>query len=211
MAVASYKTIIKLSGTTTVFTSEAMSSSTASNQHQISDDAKRVWDRDTVPVIRQSSLAAIVPAAQISNIDYLFGKITFASSTQGTPITASGTYLPLASVAGSHTYQLNHIGGLLDDTAFESTGWRTHKQGIRDVNITLSRWDSLDTDFFDHLKNGTTFLVEVTPGGSTAFLARGWFIGESEIHSGDVNSLEQGDITLHLDGDTNAAYRWSDQ
>jgi hypothetical protein len=169
--------------------------------------AKQVWLRSATPVFRDGG--SVISSTQIDSIDYLFGQVAL-STAPGGAVTASGTYVPVASLAGCHTYTLNHVGGLLDHTVFETSGWRQHLQGLKDVTMTISRWDNLYLNFFETLQTGVAVLMETRPGGGV-LSARGWFVGESESHSGDVNSLEETEINLSLNGTIQAAFRWSDQ
>ena len=226
MAVASYRSRVKRSGTPTAFTNERFKATGTPNQFQIASTARQVWDRTVVPTFKTSSTGTVIPSANISTIDYLFGKVTFNTTIYTTAIVASGTYLPVANVAGANTYTLSLGGDLLDSTDFSTTGYRNRTPGMRDVSLSISRWDNLDRRFWYSIVDPTTswstastaknfggstvIVAEVQPGGSTVF-ARGFFRVADESRSGDIGSLESAEVTLEIDEDSRASFRWSDQ
>jgi len=164
----------------------------------------RVWDRDAAFSFKHGSTA--IPSSQVNNVDYLFGKVTFSVPKGSSAIVkASGKFLPTTAVAGAHGYNINISSELLDDTDFLSTGYRSRTSGLKDVNVTVNRWDSASTEFFNLINTGGSAVVEIVPSGSS-IAARGFFIVESENRSGDVASLEAADITLQLDESTAAAF-----
>lgn len=223
MAVASYRTRIKKSGEPTAFSSAAFTATTVNNQYQITSTAFRAWDRTQSFTFRTSATTiSTTSSSGISDIDYLFGKVTFDSS-QGSSLNGDGTYLPLTDVGGANTYTLSMGGDVLDDTAFNSTGWRSRTLGLRDVSLSISRWDDLNLRFVEGILDlstagssgeffagSTVVVMEVNPGGSSSVQARGFFRISANDNSGDVGSLESVDISLELDGSTEDAFRWSD-
>jgi len=197
MGLASFKTKVKLSGSATVMTSQAMSTqSTVANTFQINSTARRVWNPNVTPTFRGNG--STIAAANVNSIDYLFGRVTFTGA-QTTPITVSGSYLPLTDLAGANTYTLNLNGELLDDTEFGSEGFRSRKRGLFDATLTVSRWDDIELETHNALSSDTQIVCEVAPGGSTSLVARGFFKVESDAHSGDVGALETADVTFQLD------------
>ncbi len=211
--VAGYLTVLKKSGTATVMTSDPMTStgSTVANRYQISAAAKQVFDRNTVPTFRGggSSTAAgsTIAASAVASVNYLFGTVTF-SSTQPEPVKVTGKYMPMTNVAGAKSYTLSQAADVLDDTDFSSTGYHTRKPGLNDVSLTVSRWHSLDLTFWTLMEARASVVAELQPGGSGS-VARGWFVVESETHTGDVSALEESELVFQLDDDGTAAYAWS--
>jgi hypothetical protein len=213
MGVAGYLASIRISGTATSMTSEAMSTnSTVANTYQINSSVRQIWDRQTVPTFTEGSTGSsrpAIPAAQVQSIDYLFGTVTFTVA-QTTPIRVSGNYLPTSIVAGAHSYTLNQSQELLDDTDFQSTGLVSRIKGLKDINITLSRYDSTATlvDLFTLVSNGNEAVVEIRPGGDTTNVFRSYTVVESDNHSGDAASIEGSDVTFQLDADDREAFGW---
>ena len=160
-----YLTSVKVTGTTTTMTSEAMSTATtAANTYQITDFTKEIWERGIVPTF--SGAGSTLSSTRQTDINYLFGRVTF-NATQAEPITVSGSYIPTSNVVGAFTYSLEMSNDVLDDTDFQSTGYRTHNIGLHDVTINISRYETADNTFFDAIALRTPMVVEVTPGGST--------------------------------------------
>lgn len=209
---AGYKTTVKRAGTVTTFTAEAMTTgSTVANTYTITDRTKSIWDRSSTATLTFSGNGTtIANSAIVGKADALFGNVTF-SSTQAEPVTVTGRYVPTVVVAGAHTYTVNASRELLDDTDFTTTGYKSKCAGLLDVNISVSRWDGVELDFFTQLKAATAAIIEVHPG-ATGDVMRGWFIIESEEHDGDVGGLEADDLTYQLAYDNsspvNAVFGW---
>lgn len=221
MTFAGYLTKLRVSGIPTAMVSEDMSTSGGSSTaavYQINSTLRQVWDRKVVPTFRQtaSSTGALISSTAIVDINYVFGKVTF-NSTQGGTVNVTGTYMPMAIAAGAHTYTLAQTADILDDTDFTSTGFRSKNVGLFDVSLTLNSWEPLNNQFHEFLVASSTsvrlrepLVAEVNPGGSS-LSARGWFVVENDSKSGDVSALEEKSISLQIDGDTQEAFRWSDQ
>ena len=205
--VASYRTVIKKSGTATVMTSEgASTSSTVANTYQINSTAKRIWDRTASFTFRKAG--STVALSDISKVDYLFGKVTFATPSTGA-VTITGTYLPVSAIAGAHAYTLNVTRELLDDTDFTSTGWRSRQSGLLDAALTVTRYDAIELEFTNMINTGNPVVVEVRSGGGANLSARGFFVLEHDNRSGDVSALETADLSFMLDGDSKAAFSFN--
>ena len=198
MGKASYNTKVKISGVSTAMTSQAMTVVTG-NTYQINSTARRVWNPNGSFAF--TNLGSTIAASNIVSIDYLFGKVTFATS-KTTVVLASGTYLPVANIIGANSYTLNLSRAVLDDTDFTSTGWVSRGTvGLLDAKVSLSRWEDLDVDYFDILNDETKVVLDLAPGGES-LLARGFFKLESDNLSGDVAGLEAAELAFVLDGDT---------
>lgn len=89
-----------IGGTPTTFTAEA-TTSLGSDAYQVTDADKRIWDPNTAIVVNDNG--SPVDAADIEELDFLFGIVTFVSgySPLGA-ITVTGKYLPLFEVADAH-------------------------------------------------------------------------------------------------------------
>lgn len=192
---AAYGASVKKSGTSTSFTDEAMSN-TAGNTWQIDDGDKQVWDRDTVPAFEDNAVA--IDSADISSIDYLYGRVTFTGVKTG-PITVSGDYMPMAEVAGAKEVSLTRTSAIYTDTDTGNAGYHTKIAGLHDVAVTLSRWDDVTHAFTDIVNARTPVVIEIAPTSSKSY--RGWFVAESSGQSLDLNSLIEESISFQLDGD----------
>jgi len=211
MSLAGYNTKIKITGTATAMSSQAMSiHSTVANTFRINSTARRVWSRTGTLTFRQNSgttSVSTISNTDISDVDYLFGIVTFNTIKAGT-VSVSGNYLPLSNIAGSNTYGLNITRVLQEDTDHTSTGWISRQNSLFDVSLSVGRFDNVDKDFFSLINSGNAAVVEVNPGGTT-LAARGFFLVESENRSGDVASLEGSDLSFQLDGDVNASFSFN--
>ena len=211
MGVASYLSVVKKSGTATAMTSQAMSTnSTVANTFQVGSTARRIWDRLTTPTFRDGG--STIAASDVTSIDYLFGKVTFATTKAS--VTVSGNYLPVTNIAGANSYTLNQSRDIPDNTDFSSTGWRYRTcPALWDVNVAMTRFSKIgstnpELDFVSAINTGTPLVVEIRPGGGSNITARGFFVVESENQSGDVASLETADLSFQLDGNADAAFSW---
>lgn len=200
-----YLTTVRSSGTATSFTTEAMSGSGV-GPYEIDDTTKEIWDRDTTLTFYEDG--SPISASDVLSIDYLFGKVTFVTNKL-LAITVSGKYMPMTNIAGANSYNLNLIDGVLDDTEFGITGanqgFRTRRYGLKDVSISISRFDDLTHAFFDIINNRTSVVIEIQPGGQNVY-TRGWFVLESIAPGGDVASLESEELTFQLDGNADSNF-----
>ena len=204
--VVGHAATVKKSGTSTVFTGEAFTL-VSGNTYQITDAAKRVWDRTASFTFYGNSIA--IPSSQISSIDYLNGKVTFSSS-QTTPITADGKYMPMTSVAGANSFELAINNTILDDTDFDITdNYRSSMYGLSDVSVTLRRFAQATNEFFTALTNGDYLVIEIDPAGTGTSIARGWFVVESSNQSGSVDELETLELSFRLDNTNDVAFSWT--
>ena len=176
MGADGYLVKIKKGGTSTSFSGEGMSV-VLENKYQIDTIVKRVWDRDVEPIFYDNGEK--IPSSDISVIDYLFGRVTFATSKSGT-ITVDGKYIPLTLIAGAKSYNLNQS---------------------RDVSLTISKYDDLTGAFMDIIRNRKAVLVEIQPGGKRD-IARGWFVLDTDVEF----SIE--DLTFQLDASVKTSFNW---
>lgn len=213
MSTPGYRVSLKRTGSPTATTGETFNATTVANEYQIDTASKEILDRSVTPSGFKTSTGGSISSTELSDVNYLFGKLTFNTS-HSSAITADVTHLPSQTIAGANSFTLNHVGDVLDDTDFDSTGYRSRTLGLRDVNLSVTRWDSLEMKYFNELvksSESNEVVVEIDPDSeSTGPIARGFFKVESENRSGDVGSLEQAELSFQVDGDDKAAYRWSD-
>lgn len=201
--VAGYGASIKKSGTSTGFTGEAMSN-TAGNTFQIDTDAKRILDRSITPTFYEDAVE--IDASDVSSINYLYGKVTFATSKTG-DVTVDANYMPMTAVAGAKEVTLNRTSQLLDDTDLSNSGYHTKEYGLQDVAVTVGRFDDIQYAFTDILANRTACVIEIAPDTNKSY--RGWFKVESSGLTLDINALLDESIAFTLDGDTTAGKTFS--
>tara|TARA_Y100000004_G_scaffold147002_1_gene168026 strand:+ start:775 stop:1401 length:627 start_codon:yes stop_codon:yes gene_type:complete len=201
--VAGYGASIKKSGTSTGFTDEDMSN-TAGNTFQIDDTAKQVFDRDATLTFYEDDVE--IDASDVSSIDYLYGKVTFATGKTGA-ITVDGNYMPMSNVAGAREVTLNRTAQLLDDTDLGNAGYHTKEYGLQDVAVTVGRFDDIQYAFTDIIENRTACVIEIAPNATKSY--RGWFKVESSGLTLDINALLDESIGFTLDGDTTTGKTFS--
>lgn len=222
MGTPGYKISLKAPGTPTASTGNYFNLVAGTTKtYQIASTAKRVLARNVSPsAFKESTGGTTIGGSDIASVDYLFGKVTF-SSTHTTQIVGTVTHLPLSVVAGANSMTLNCSRELLDDTDFSSTGFRSRAIGIADVSLSISRYDTLDQEWAHRLLSTSVLstalstganelVVEIRPE-STGKYAVGFFRLENENLSGDVSGLEGSELSLQLDGDSRADFKWSDQ
>lgn len=202
MALVGWKADIKISGTATTMTNEAMTD-LGSNVWQVTNTAKRLISPTATITVSEGT---------VQSVDRLYGKVTFTGTVTAPTITS--TYLPTTSAAEARQWALNMSGRSLDATGFisgaASTAFRSKELGPRDVRVTLGRFTqdpSSDTIFRDALENDTTLGIELwTDHDDTEPHARIW--GLSSAVSSQVNwdNLAMDQITLagKLDNDGTA-------
>lgn len=154
--------LVKVGGTPTAFTAEAVNVLTVNKKYQIANTAKRVWS----PTATITVLAAATPVNPVTDpyvINRLTGVITFTNTTARGTVTVTGTYLPMLTVAKSHSITYDHGNEVLDDTTFDSNGFDENIPGIRSIAASLGKnWESTyDTVFKSAIINGTLMVIQI--------------------------------------------------
>lgn len=162
---------VYVDGTPTSMTNEAMSL-VSGKTYKITSAVKQCIDPRQDLTIKDNAVA--VAAANILSIDYLQGIVTFQPAyTPTTPITATGTYVPMAQVGFSKSFNVTVTRDKLDKTIFGNL-FRRYVLGLADTSGDLGQFSELTTafgieSFFASLDNGTLrFLsVEILQDGAT--------------------------------------------
>jgi hypothetical protein len=195
MATAGYQASIKKSGTSTSFTGESMSNVTG-NIFQIDDAAKEIFNRDSTFTFYEDSVA--ISTSDISSIDYLYGKVTFATSKTGS-ITVDGDYMPIAVIAGASQATQNQTQQIIDTTDFSNSGYKTKIVGLQDIVISVSRFDDVSNDFQTLLESRTPLVIEFLPtSGDTN---RGWYVLDSTSSDLSLEDALTEGLNFQLTGD----------
>ena len=140
MGTAGYTTEVSKGGTPTAMVDEAMSL-VSGFTYEIVDNAKQVWDRDTVPTFEDGG--SPIAAIDIVSINYLLGQVTLVGAPAGA-VTVSGNYIPIAYIAGATTYNVNLTLNVLVDTPLNTNvGFQTKQQGLIDAVIGVERFDEV--------------------------------------------------------------------
>jgi hypothetical protein len=206
MAQAGYNTVINVTGTSTAFTTEAFTGATTT--WQITSTSTRIWDPTVTPSFFDNAVPIL--AADISSIDFLFGRVVFTGSKTG-PITATGSYLPVWPVAEAKEFSAQMSRTILDTTVFTvSDTWKTKKAGLKEASGTISSLDDLNTDIdtggtsrklFDVLLNATGLVLDIQPGGS-GNKWRYYILLDKEDLKAAVDDLVNSEISWQLNPQT---------
>lgn len=198
-----YLAEIKEVGTATGMTTEAMSVVTGLT-YQIDDAAKEIWDRSSGTFEVQDN-AVPVADADILNVDYLFGRVTFvAGYTPTGSITVTGDYFPTAAIGKANSYSMTMTAEAIDETDFltaqGNSGTRVFSAGLRTVALELGGiWLVTAThNPKDDLKNRNEIIIEIDPAGDGSSIARGFFKLASTGQSGAVGALEEESLNFAL-------------
>ena len=198
-----YLAEIKEVGTAVAFTAESMTL-VSGKTYQIDDAAKAIWDRSeaTMEIL---DTAVPVADADILNIDYLFGRVTFvASYSPGGPITATGKSFPTAAIGKANSYSMTMTAEAIDETDFltaqGNAGTRVFSAGLRTVALELGGiWlVSASHNAKDDLKLRNELIIEIDPAGDGASIARGFFKLATTGQSGAVGALEEESLNFAL-------------
>lgn len=165
------KALVKVSGAAVSFTDEACSTVTANTVYQITNAAKRVWDRTAAITVKKD---AVTQSAALYTLNRLTGKITFlADIGGGHTITVSGSYLPMSTAAEGKAYNYDLMRAILDDTEFGDSDV-TKVPGLKDASGSIGRWWSVNTYFRDALLSENAVVLEFYTDASAAFDMRMW-------------------------------------
>jgi len=154
--------LVKIGGTPTAFTDEAVDVLTTNKKYQITSAAKRIWS-PTATVTVKAAGVGVDPVADPYVINRLTGVITFTNTTARGTVTVSGTYLPMSTIAKSKSITYDRMNEVLDDTTFDSLGHEENIPGIHSISASLGRnWETTySTVFKNALLNGTLLVIQV--------------------------------------------------
>jgi len=197
---AGYVVSLKKGGTPIVMTAEACSL-VSGKTYQITAPAKRIIDTNTAVQVFGNAIA--IANANILNIDWLNGTVTFqAAYTPTAPITITGKYVPTTEIANAKTFSLSMTAAANDKTTIDvaraNGGFRTFEAGLKSVNIELSGLYALTNGYRAALVARTPIIVEINPDNGGLSIARGLFKYNSQGLNGDVGALEEETISLRL-------------
>ena len=190
---AGYVAVIKKTGTPVVITNEATTAvSVPLKIYQITAAAHQILDPATPVVVKDGATDV---TAQVLNIDYMFGIVTFKSTyTVLGAITVTGAYLPTTPVAKGQSFTLSQTATVIDTTDFPTAqsngGYKTHIPGLNNVALEIMGIYSITNAWLTTVTARTAFVVEITPDGLNASTFRGLFKALSEGQAGKVGELE---------------------
>ncbi len=196
-----YLAEIMKQGTSTAFTAESMTL-ISGKTYQIDDATKEIWDRSEATMDILDS-AASVAAADILNIDYLFGRVTFvASYTPSGAITATGNFFPTVTIARPNSYSLTMQAEAINESDFISaqanSGHNIFTAGLRTVALELGGiFDDAEDAAADVIARNE-LIIQIDPAGDGSSIARGFFKIVNTGQGGAVGALEDETINFQL-------------
>lgn len=188
-------------GTSTAMTAEAMSL-VSGKTYAIDDGLKEIWDRS----IAISFLDGVTPigAADILNVDYLFGRVTFVSTfTPGGAVTVdAGNYFPVVTVSRPNSYNLTMTADAIDESDYASAqangGYRIFTPGLRTVALELGGIFDDSEDSPADLAARSELIIQIDPAGDGSSIARGFFKIVNTGQGGAVGALEEETVNFQL-------------
>jgi len=200
MPTPGYNSTLKSSGTPTAMVNEATSELTADTIFQITNSARRIIDPDAAVVVRVNGVIVTTGFT----LDYLLGKATFSPPLNPADVvTISGNYLPMFDLLEGKEFNIDLSRDLNDSTVFKATPNRTRQPCLKDASGSISVLSNLlDASggipvLFDLLSNGTRFVLEITPGGTTKVF-RAWVRFESQQVAAAVADLVNATLNWQL-------------
>lgn len=188
---AGYVATLKLSGTSTLMTTEPCSL-VSGKTYQVTNTAKRTFDRAATLNVFDNG---VNQNANVISIDYLFGRVTFASAyTPTLPITITANFLPLTQIAKAQSFTLTQTAAVIDKSDFVSaqanSGLMVHDYGLKTFAFDLNGFYSITNAFRALLLARSECIIEIGPDGGGLSIARGFFKPATESQSGKVGELE---------------------
>lgn len=196
MPVAAIKTTVKVAGTSTAFTNEPTTELAADTVFQLNTAVRRVLDPNVAVLVEVDADGGgaggyVAAAADTYTVDYLDGKITFATPLAAVALVrVSASYLPLLDVAEAESASLAVKRALLDKTVFHATDVHVKRMpGLKEATVEVGVLDDVNTDqdpgagtqkLYDLAQAGTPVFVEIHPG-AVGSKFRGWFLLDPNV------------------------------
>lgn len=202
---AGYTVDIKQSGTSTTMTTEA-STLVSGKTYLIDDTAKVVFDHTATFVVYDN---AVDHTADLDNIDFLFGTVTFLSAYTVTgAVTIDGKYHTMTALAKYRNFTLTQTMEPIDTSDIPAvqanSGHRTFDQGLRTVGLETSGVFATANGYRAALVARTELVIEINPDGGGKSVARGLFKPTSRGQSGNIGELEEENVSFTLSVPTTA-------
>lgn len=178
---------LRVSGAGVSFTAEA-TTATGNISYQITNTAKRVWDRSATITVLDGGIATV----ESYTLNRLTGTVTFGSTASRT-ITVTGTYLPLSTLARGKEFDFSCMANNQEDNAFLDADV-TRVQVEKDWSGTVGRWLSTDTYLADAFTAGVPVVVEFSSDGGTTVEWRGWGLPNKKTAGASKKTLVEDGI-----------------
>jgi hypothetical protein len=203
-APAGYNAKPFLNGPSTPMAGGATAQIGATKSYQLTNTADRILD-PTVPVVVKDN--GVDHTANVVNIDYLFGIVTFAAGYVVTgPVTIDGAFLTLMPVPGAFDAKLSRKNEMLEATQYAQGDAQKRRQcGHMDCSIALKSYATGLEDFNSGIAGvqtihalaaaGTPLLIQFDPDGLNQYVHRGWYVLDTDDNQVQQNALAEYDFT----------------
>lgn len=195
--IAGRRALVKVTGSPVVFTDEAVTD-IDHQTYQITNTAKRVWDRATTLVVKVGGS----PTGESYTFNRLNGKVKFATVNAGRgTVTLSAAYLPLSVAIGAKGYSVSLEATVLDDSDFDGLGTRAGFGscivGMKKCSGTVGvRIDTTSTYFSDKLIDGTPLVIEFFPDRSGSPFLTVWASLNKKSIQAAMDAIQESEVAF---------------
>jgi len=196
---AGYVAELMQQGSSTATTGESMTQESG-QIYAIDDSTREIWDRSQTVTVYDNAVDA---TANVAEIDYLFGRVTFDTGYSVTgPVTVDVNYYPLTTIARPNSYTLTMSADPKDESDFAAvqanSGYRVFSPGLRTVSLELGGIFDDNEDAKAVLVARSEIIVQIDPAGDGSSIARGFFKYGTVGQSGAVGAVEDETLNLYL-------------
>lgn len=196
--IAGRKALVKVTGAPVAFTAEATTNSGDNQTYQITNAAKRVWDRATALVVK---VGGVVTVEQYT-FNRLTGKVTFATVNAGrAAVTLDGAYLPLSIAIGAQQYSYALSRAALVDTDFDTVntnnGFLSYAAGVSpDVEGSIGRRLTVDMVLRNQLLAGDPVVVQIFSDRTAAADLTMWALLDKDSVQAAIDGMQSASVTF---------------
>jgi hypothetical protein len=193
VALPGRKALVKVSGAAVAFTDEATTANVDRTRYQVTNAAKRVWDRTAAVVVERDTGGGYgVVASTEYTLNRLKGTVIFNSAQAvGAAVRVDGSYLPMSTAAEAKAYSINASANNADASVF-GDGWVKRQQARLDITGTISKFKTTDSYFYDKLIAGEPVLLEFFSDSSVDADTKVWaLLNQEEITAGADGLVEE--------------------
>lgn len=189
---AGRKALVKVGGDAVVMANEACTDSGDHQIYQVTDTAKRVFDRTAAVTVKVGG----VVTGESYTINRLTGRVTFATVDAGrAAVTVSTSYLPMSVALGAKSYNFTITRTSVDDSDFDNVntngGFPNRLPGVLDIDGALGlRWRSADQYFQTALLAETVVVIETYADRAQAASMKMWAV----LNKRDLQIAREGAI-----------------
>lgn len=202
---------LKMSGAAVAFTNEATTDAGDHKSYQITNPAKRVFDPAIAVVVQRSTDGGVSWGAAVGayTLNRLSGTVTFASANGVSDQIrfASGSYLPMTTIAEGKSFSFSAKANYADDTAFGDTEI-VRVQTQRMASGAIGMW-WLDSSFLTLFLAGAQLVAEVAMASGSTPIVRAWALLTERSHDVAIAGLQEEPLSFEATQDADGrSYTW---